>query len=94
MDKAIGRHNELYFTFVLKSKLLEKFGFENEYRLYLSLLDENGYFIGENHEGVNISIDYEISEFINGVYCHPEASDDLKNSVKKYCDDHSLVFRE
>lgn len=94
LNKAIGRHGEFYFPFILKSKLLDKFGFENEYRLYLTLLDTKGHFIGENHEGVNVDINYDIEVFINGVYCHPDASNDFKTNVKEYCKKHALFFRE
>ena len=94
LNKAIGRHNEFYFTFILKSKLLDDFKFENEYRLYLTLLDTKGHFIGENHEGVNVDINYAIEVFINGVYCHPNATSDFKSNVKEYCKKHALYFRE
>lgn len=66
--------------------------------MYLTLLDTNGHFIGENHEGVNVDINYDINYdievFINGVYCHPDASNDFKTNVKEYCKKHALFFRE
>lgn len=94
LNKAIGRHGEFYFPFILRSKLLDKFEFENEYRLYLTLLDTKGHIIAENPKGVNVDINYDIEVFINGVYCHPDASNDFKTIVKEYCKKYALFFRE
>ena len=93
LSKAIGHRGEFYFPFILKNKLLADFEFENEYRLYVTL-DSKGYFSDKDYEGVNVDIHYDIETFINGVYCHPDASNDFKNNLKEYCKKYALCFRE
>lgn len=80
------------FPFVLSCKLKDEFMYENEYRLYINLLDSCGRFNGKDHNGVFVPIDFEITEFINEVYCHPDATKDFVDEVKKYCGKNGLRF--
>lgn len=90
LKKAIGRNNEFYIASILQTKR-SKFSFENEYRVYVILLDGEGRYDGEKqHDGIKVKIDENMSSFINGVYCHPEATDGFKKELKEYCKEHNL----
>lgn len=83
LKQVLGRHNELFFPLVLKTKH-EEFEYEHEYRLYVVLLDKSGKRI-EKANFVKIPIFYEMSEFINYVFPHPKAGNEFINQLKGYC---------
>ena len=93
LEKSLGSHNEFYFPFVLQNKSIE-YLFEDEYRLFVCLLDSDGKYIGKDDEkkGINVNIDEDITTFISKVYCHPESPNDYKNKIKEYCNEHKLKF--
>ncbi len=94
LKKAIGRNNEFYIASILQTKQSE-FLFENEYRLYINLLDAEGHYEREaQYDGVKIKIDENMSSFINGIYYHPEATDEFKKELKEYCKEHNLKLLE
>lgn len=94
IQQAIGRNGEFYFPFILQTKQKNLFEFENEYRLYILQLNSQGHFIGENHDSVYVSIDYEIDEFIDEVFVHPNASEDYVKSIRKYVENFNINFSE
>lgn len=91
LKQVLGKGGEFYFPFILRSKLKEQFGFENEYRLYVLQSDSEGHF-EENHDGVFVDIDYKIDEFIDEVLVHPNAPDDFVNLVKEYVAKYNIHF--
>lgn len=92
LNKVVGKTGEFYYPNVLKWKQ-DKFSFEKEYRIYLSLLDSEGVYCGEeNHRGIEVNIDKEITHFIKRVYCHPESPEEYRRQVKEYCREKNLVF--
>lgn len=97
LEKSLGSYNEFYYPFVLRNKS-NKYIFEDEYRLFVCLLDSDGKYIGKDDEkddekeGINVNIDEDITSFISKVYCHPESPNDYKNKIEEYCNKHKLRF--
>jgi|GEM_PF-2002222 hypothetical protein len=93
LEKSLGSHNEFYFPFVLQNKSIE-YLFEDEYRLFVCLLDSDGKYIGKDDEkeGIKVTIDEDISSFISKVYCNPEASGKFKDEVGAYCSKNKFNF--
>ncbi len=91
IDELRGKHGEFYFTKALQIKNKNPFEEEDEYRLYVILLDEKGHNICENNvEGVNIPINEAIESFIEKVYVSPFAGVGIKKDTLRICKKYGI----
>ncbi|MCR5700799.1 MAG: DUF2971 domain-containing protein [Lachnospiraceae bacterium] len=90
IDMLRGKCGEFYFAKVLQYKDREPYSKENEYRLYVVLLDENGNPQDGIDNIIKIPIKNELDSFFHKIYICPKANSEVYDKLVDKCSEYKI----